>query len=122
MTTPRRHIHKGGGPRDPISASWDSRAFERTPPPRDGLQSRVEGRATPRSRSTPPDLGLRVTGRQRSPRPVYEDSTSSNVPPPKLEWVGNGPPRVTLTAQYLNSGIFPNGSRTGFVSLLAAAS
>ena len=31
-------------------------------------------------------------------------------------------PRVTLTAQYLNSGILPNGSSTGFVSRFAAAS
>ena len=32
------------------------------------------------------------------------------------------PPCVTRTAQYLNSGIFPNGSSTGLVSRFAAAS
>ena len=32
------------------------------------------------------------------------------------------PPAVTLTAQYLNSGILPKGSSTGLVSRLAAAS
>src|SRR6476646_9320304 len=32
------------------------------------------------------------------------------------------PPALTRTAQYLNSGILPNGSRTGLVSRFAAAS
>jgi len=35
---------------------------------------------------------------------------------------GAGPPGVTFTAQYLNSGILPNGSSTGLVSRFAAAS
>ncbi len=43
-------------------------------------------------------------------------------PPPKLDCCGALPPRVTRTAQYLNSGILPTGSSTGLVSLLAAAS
>jgi hypothetical protein len=34
----------------------------------------------------------------------------------------NSPPMVIETAQYLNSGIFPTGSRAGFVIKLAAAS
>jgi len=45
-----------------------------------------------------------------------------SVPPPKLKRSGTGPPGVTLTAQYLNSGILPNGSSTGLVSMFAAAS
>ena len=35
---------------------------------------------------------------------------------------GRGPPLVTRTAQYLNSGILPNGSSFGLVSAFAAAS
>src|SRR5512133_617221 len=31
-------------------------------------------------------------------------------PPPKLACTGTGPPLLTFTAQYLNSGILPNGS------------
>src|SRR5690242_1997665 len=50
------------------------------------------------------------------------DSSASKVPPPKLRRSGTMPPTVTLTAQYLNSGIFPNGSSTGLVRRLAAAS
>src|SRR5712691_8315588 len=36
-------------------------------------------------------------------------SSASARPPPKLECTGVGPPWVTFTAQYLNSGILPNG-------------
>ncbi len=43
-------------------------------------------------------------------------------PPPKLIRCGTSPPGVILTAQYLNSGILPNGSSTGLVSRFAAAS
>ena len=43
-------------------------------------------------------------------------------PPPKLACFGIAPPRRTRIAQYLNSGILPNGSSTGLVSLFAAAS
>jgi len=53
---------------------------------------------------------------------VYDAASVSSVPPPKLECAGTSPPLVTRTAQYLNSGIFPNGSSTGLVSMLAAAS
>src|SRR6266571_5141552 len=49
-------------------------------------------------------------------------TTASSVPPPKLECTGVGPPFVTFTAQYLNSGILPTGSSTGLVSMFAAAS
>ena len=44
------------------------------------------------------------------------------TPPPKLRRLGVAPPLETRTAQYLNSGIFPNGSNAGFVSMFAAAS
>ena len=47
---------------------------------------------------------------------------ASNCPPPKLECALTCPPGVTFTAQYLNSGIFPNGSSAGLVNTLAAAS
>jgi hypothetical protein len=48
--------------------------------------------------------------------------SGSKTPPPKLIRSGGGPPFVTFTAQYLNSGIFPKGSSTGLVSMFAAAS
>ena len=41
---------------------------------------------------------------------------------PDVDRVTGVPPAVTRTAQYLNSGILPNGSSTGLVSRLAAAS
>src|SRR5712691_1333247 len=53
---------------------------------------------------------------------VYFRATANSVPPPKLECTGVGPPLVTFTAQYLNSGIFPIGSSFGFVNMFAAAS
>src|SRR6266849_2391016 len=53
---------------------------------------------------------------------VYFCATASSVPPPKLECTGVGPPLVTFTAQYLNSGIFPTGSSFGLVNIFAAAS
>jgi len=50
--------------------------------------------------------------------------------PAMTEWIGNAPysaatrasTRSTRAAQYLNSGIFPNGSSAGLVRRLAAAS
>ena len=53
------------------------------------------------------------------------DWTSMSVavlPPPKLLRLGTFPPLLILTAQYLNSGIFPSGSSAGLVRRLAAAS
>jgi len=47
---------------------------------------------------------------------------ASSWPPPKVERSPVWPPRVTRMAQYLNSGILPNGSSAGLVSMLAAAS
>jgi len=57
-------------------------------------------------------------------RPVADQLavSASSVPPPKLECTGVGPPLVTFTAQYLNSGILPTGSSFGLVSMFAAAS
>src|SRR5438046_7108853 len=52
----------------------------------------------------------------------HASSGSSSWPPPKLECAAISPPRRTRTAQYLNSGILPNGSSAAFVSLFAAAS
>src|SRR6266852_9933279 len=52
---------------------------------------------------------------------VYFCAAASSVPPPKLECTGTDPPFVTVTAQYLNSGILPTGSSTGVVSMFAAA-
>ena len=60
--------------------------------------------------------------RLQDPAPTSYVCPGNRAPPPKLIRVGIGPPSVTLTAQYLNSGIFPNGSSTGLVSMLAAAS
>src|SRR6266849_8170767 len=57
-----------------------------------------------------------------SPDRDQDAISASSVPPPKLECTGVGPPLVTFTAQYLNSGIFPTGSSTGLVSMFAAAS
>src|SRR5437660_3522569 len=57
-----------------------------------------------------------------SPDRDQEAFSASSVPPPKLECTGTGPPLVTFTAQYLNSGILPTGSSTGLVSMFAAAS
>lgn len=52
----------------------------------------------------------------------YESRAANTCPPPKLLCCGTDPPRVTLIAQYLNSGIFANGSSAALVSLLIAAS
>jgi hypothetical protein len=55
-------------------------------------------------------------------RETHLPDAASDLPPPKLECTGAGPPFFTFTAQYLNSGILPTGSSTGLVSLFAAAS
>jgi hypothetical protein len=47
---------------------------------------------------------------------------AGSLSPPFVPRPTTSPPGVTLTAQYLNSGILPNGSSAGLVSMLAAAS
>ena len=48
--------------------------------------------------------------------------SAASRPPPKERAGVGAPPGTMLTAQYLNSGILPNGSKLGFVSIFAAAS
>ena len=62
----------------------------------------------------------REAGDARLTRPAV----SPLLPPPLRDTrtVAGVPPAATLTAQYLNSGILPNGSSTGLVSRFAAAS
>ena len=70
-----------------------------------------------------PRLALLAAARGAGSRSADHAAVGSGAwPPPKLACFGCAPPRVRRTAQYLNSGILPNGSSAGFVSLFAAAS